>query len=64
MVPGMLAALTDFNFVNGCVGMEVDGSNVTATREIDGGSEAVATSLPLVVWRSERNCRRIRLTYS
>ena len=49
MVPGMLAALTDFNFVNGCVGMEVEGTNVTATREIDGGSETVATSLPLVV---------------
>ncbi|MFY0630560.1 MAG: electron transfer flavoprotein subunit beta/FixA family protein [Flavobacteriaceae bacterium] len=49
MVPGMLAALTDYNFVNGCVGMEVDGTNVTATREIDGGSEDLATSLPLVV---------------
>ncbi len=49
MVPGMLAALTDFNFVNGCVGMEVEGTGVTATREIDGGSESVATSLPLVV---------------
>jgi electron transfer flavoprotein beta subunit len=49
MVPGMLAGLTDFNFVNGCVGMEVDGTNVTATREIDGGSETVSTSLPLVV---------------
>ena len=49
MVPGMLAALTDFNFVNGCVGMEVEGTSVTATREIDGGSETVATSLPLVV---------------
>jgi len=49
MVPGMLAALTDFNFVNGCVGLEVDGTNATATREIDGGSENVETSLPLVV---------------
>lgn len=49
MVPGMVAALTDFNFVNGCVGLEVDGTNATATREIDGGSESVATSLPLVV---------------
>lgn len=49
MVPGMLAAFTEFNFVNGCVGIEVDGNNVTATREIDGGSETVATSLPLVV---------------
>lgn len=49
MVPGMLAALTDFNFVNGCVGMEVEGTSVTATREIDGGNETIATSLPLVV---------------
>lgn len=49
MVPGMLAGLTDFNFVNGCVGVEIDGNNVTATREIDGGSEVVSTSLPLVV---------------
>ena len=49
MVPGMLAALLDFNFVNGCVGMEVEGTNVTATREIDGGNESLATELPLVV---------------
>lgn len=49
MVPGMLAALTEYNFVNGCVGMEVEGNNVTATREIDGGSESLVTSLPLVV---------------
>ncbi|MCI2228933.1 electron transfer flavoprotein subunit beta/FixA family protein [Polaribacter sp. MSW13] len=49
MVPGMLAALTDFNFVNGCVGMEVDGNSVTLSREIDGGNETLSTSLPLVV---------------
>jgi len=49
MVPGMVAALTDFNFVNGCVGIEVDGDKVTATREIDGGNEVVETSLPIVV---------------
>jgi len=49
MVPGMVAALLGFNFVNGCVGMEVDGNNVTATREIDGGSESLVTTLPLVV---------------
>lgn len=49
MVPGMLAALTDFNFINGCVGIEVDGTSVTASREIDGGSETLATSLPLVI---------------
>ena len=49
MVPGMLATLIDFNFVNGCVGMEVDGTNVSITREIDGGNETLSTSLPLVV---------------
>jgi len=49
MVPGMLASLTDYNFVNGCTGMEVDGTAVSLTREIDGGSEKLSTSLPLVV---------------
>jgi len=38
MVPGMLAALLDYNFINGCVQMDVEGTSVTATREIDGGS--------------------------
>ncbi|ARV15281.1 electron transfer flavoprotein subunit beta/FixA family protein [Polaribacter sp. SA4-12] len=49
MVPGMLATLTDFNFINGCVGIEVDGTSVSATREIDGGNETLATSLPLII---------------
>ncbi|MCK0108575.1 electron transfer flavoprotein subunit beta/FixA family protein [Flavobacteriaceae bacterium S0825] len=49
MVPGMLAALTDANFVNNCIGLEVDGSNATATREIDGGKETISTSLPLII---------------
>ena len=49
MVPGMLAALTDFNFINGCVGIEVEGNNVTASREIDGGAETLSSSLPLVI---------------
>tara|TARA_R110002049_G_scaffold13089_5_gene57424 strand:+ start:1859 stop:2605 length:747 start_codon:yes stop_codon:yes gene_type:complete len=49
MVPGMLASLVDFNFVNGCVEMDVDGTNVTAKREIDGGTETLSTALPLVV---------------
>ena len=49
MVPGMLAALLDYNFINGCVQIDVDGTNVSATREIDGGSESLKTNLPLVV---------------
>lgn len=49
MVPGMVAGLTDMNFVNNCIGLEVDGNNATAIREIDGGKETVSTSLPLVI---------------
>ena len=49
MVPGMLASLVDFNFVNGCVGIEIEGTSATLTREIDGGNEVLSTTLPLVV---------------
>ena len=49
MVPGMLAAMTNFNFVTNCIGLEIDGTNVKAVREIDGGKENVSTSLPLVI---------------
>ena len=49
MVPGMLASLTDSNFITNCIGLEIDGTNVKAIREIDGGKENVSTSLPLVI---------------
>ena len=49
MVPGMIAGLTNSNFVNSCISIEVDGTNVTAIREIDGGKETVSTSLPLII---------------
>jgi len=49
MVPGMLATLTNANFVTNCISLEIDGTNATAMREIDGGNETVATSLPLVI---------------
>ena len=49
MVPGMLASITGANFVTNCIGLEVDGTNATAVREIDGGKETVSTSLPLVI---------------
>lgn len=48
-VPGMLAALLDWPFVNACVGMEGEGEAYTLTREIDGGKEKISTSLPFVV---------------
>ena len=49
MVPGILATLLDINFVNTCISLEVDKTNATAIREIDGGKEKIATSLPLVI---------------
>lgn len=49
MVPGILASLLDMNFVNTCIKLDIDGDNVTAIREIDGGKETLSTSLPLVV---------------
>lgn len=49
VVPGMVAAILEANFVNTCIGLEVDGTSATAIREIDGGKETVKTSLPLVV---------------
>jgi electron transfer flavoprotein beta subunit len=49
MVPGILATLLDMNFINTCVGLEIEGNNVTAVREIDGGKEKLATTLPLVI---------------
>ena len=49
MVPGMIAGLINANFVNNCIGLEVDGTSAKAVREIDGGKETVSTSLPLVI---------------
>ena len=49
MVPGIIAANLDMNFVNTCISLEVDGSDVTAVREIDGGKEKIKTSLPLII---------------
>ncbi len=49
MVAGMVAKLTGANFVNTCISLEVEGNQVTAIREIDGGKETLSTSLPLVV---------------
>ncbi len=49
MVPGMMAGLLGFNFVNSCIGLEIDGNNATVIREIDGGKETLSTTLPLII---------------
>ena len=49
MVPGMVAGMMGANFVNNCIGIEVEGESVKAEREMDGGKETLATSFPLVI---------------
>ena len=49
MVPGMIAGILGYNFLNSCTGLTIDGSAVTAIREIDGGKETVSTTMPLII---------------
>jgi electron transfer flavoprotein beta subunit len=49
MVPGMIAGILGYNFVNSCTNLTVDGSDVTAAREIDGGKETLSTKLPVII---------------
>lgn len=49
MVPGMLAGLLGYNFVNSCTELTIDGNSAKAAREIDGGKEVISASLPLIV---------------
>ena len=37
------------NYLNNCIGLEIEGSQATAIREMDGGKETVTTPLPLVI---------------
>lgn len=49
MVPGIMSELLDMSFVNTCIGLEIEGQNATASREIDGGKETIETTLPLII---------------
>ena len=49
MVPGMLAGILGYNFVNSCIGIDVEGTTAKVVREIDGGKETLSVSLPLIV---------------
>jgi len=49
MVPGMLAGILGYNFVNSCVALTVNGSTAKLSREIDGGKETITTALPLII---------------
>jgi electron transfer flavoprotein beta subunit len=49
MVPGMIAGILGYNFLNSCIGLTIDGLAVTAVREIDGGKETVSSTLPIII---------------
>ncbi len=49
MVPGMIAGILDYNFINCCTSITIEGTNATAIRDIDGGKETVSASLPLII---------------
>jgi len=49
MVPGMIAALLDYSFVNACINLEIEGDKATISREIDGGKEVISSNLPLII---------------
>ena len=49
MVPGMVAAILDYNFVNACTQITVEGTTAKVSREIDGGKEIVSAALPLII---------------
>ena len=48
-VGGMLAELLDLPYVANATSLQLDGSNATVKREIEGGEETIAASLPIVI---------------
>jgi electron transfer flavoprotein beta subunit len=61
-MPGMIAGILGYNFLNSCTNLTVDGTSVKAVREIDGGKETVATTLPLII--GGQRVWKKRLAYS
>ena len=49
MVPGMISAFTDINFIDKCIDLNITGDSVEASREIEGGKENISTKLPLII---------------
>ena len=49
VVPGLVAALLKYSFVNNCIGLEVEGNQGKAISEIDGGKATLSFELPAVI---------------
>jgi len=48
-VPGMIATLSEMDFVNSVIDIQIDQKTAKVAREIDGGKEILSVSLPLVI---------------
>lgn len=48
-VPGFIAGILDYAFVNACTHLEVTDNKVTVVRDIDGGHETLAANFPVVI---------------
>ena len=49
MVPGMIAGLTDYNFIDKCISLDINNDSVAAAREIEGGKQIIESKLPIVI---------------
>ncbi len=49
MVPGIMAEMLNMSFINTCIGLDIEGTKATASREIDGGKETISAELPLII---------------
>lgn len=49
MVPGMISELLNVSFITNCVRLEINGQNVVAEREIEGGIETLSCKLPIII---------------
>ena len=49
MVPGMISALTNINFIDKCIALNISGNSVEPAREIECGKENISTKLPLLI---------------
>ncbi len=49
MVPGMISALTNINFIDKCIALNISGNSIEASREIEGGKENISSNLPLII---------------
>lgn len=48
-IPAMVASLLNFPFVNVVTKFDLNGSNISVEREIEGGKEIISTNLPAII---------------